>query len=90
MQQNKLKEFARDFLIVPIDLTPKVFTTVEASGILLTVCHPCQSRHRRESNQEIWEGVLDRFAECEDVNFAYPTPRSYNNVIKGKRGNQCT
>src|SRR6185369_14723679 len=46
--ERKLKEYARDFLIVPIDLTPRVFTTVEASGILLTVRHLCQSRHRRE------------------------------------------
>ena len=84
--ESKLKEYARDFLIVPIDLTPRVFTTVEASGILLTVRHLCRSRHRRESTQEIWEDVLDRFAECDDVDFAYPTSRSYNNVIEGKRG----
>jgi small-conductance mechanosensitive channel len=82
--ESKLKEYARDFLIVPVDLTPKVFTTVEASGVLLTVRHLCQSRHRRESTQEIWENVLDRFAECDDVNFAYPTSRSYSNVTEGK------
>ena len=84
--ENKLKEYARDFLVVPIDLTPRVFTTVEASGILLTVRHVCPSRHRRESTQEIWEDVLDRFAGCDDINFAYPTQRSYSNVTEGKRG----
>jgi len=84
--ERKLKEYARDFLIVPVDLTPRVFTTVEASGILLTVRHVCQSRRRRERTQEIWEDVLDRFAECDDVDFAYPTSRSYNNVKEGKRG----
>ena len=84
--ERKLKEYARDFLIVPVDLTPKVFTAVEASGILLTVRHVCQSRHRRESTQEIWEDVLDRFAECDDVDFAYPTSRSYSNVTEGKSG----
>jgi small-conductance mechanosensitive channel len=84
--ERKLKEYARDFLIVPVDLTPRVFTTVEASGILLTVRHVCQSRHRRESTQEIWEDVLDRFAECDDVDFAYPTSRSYSNVTEGKQG----
>ena len=88
--ESKLREYARDFLIVPVDLTPRVFTTVVASGILLTVRHVCQSRHRRESTQEIWENVLDRFAESDDVDFAYPTSRSYNNVIEGKRGKQCT
>jgi len=84
--ESKLQEYARDFLIVPVDLTPRVFTTVEASGILLTVRHVCQSRHRRESTQEIWEDVLDRFAECDDVDFAYPTSRSYSNVTEGKHG----
>jgi small-conductance mechanosensitive channel len=84
--ESKLKEYARDFLVVPIDLTPRVFTTVEASGILLTVRHLCRSRHRRESTQEIWEDVLDRFAECDDIEFAYRTTRSYNNVTEGKRG----
>jgi small-conductance mechanosensitive channel len=84
--ESKLKEYARDFLILPVNLTPSVFTTVEASGILLTVRHVCQSRHRRESTQEIWEDVLDRFAECDDINFAYPTTRSYSNVTEGKRG----
>jgi len=84
--ERKLMEYARDFLIVQVDLTPMVFTTVEASGILLTVRHVCPSRHRRESTQEIWEDVLDRFAECDDINFAYRTTRSYNNVTEGKRG----
>ena len=84
--ESKLKEYARDFLIVPVDLTPRVFTTVEASGILLTVRHICQSHLRRESTQEIWEDILDRFAECDDINFAYPTQRSYSNVTEGKRG----
>ena len=84
--ESKLKEYARDFLIVPVDLTPRVFTTVEASGILLTVRHVCQSRHRRESTEEICEDVLDRFAECDDIDFAYPTTRSYNYVTEGKRG----
>jgi small-conductance mechanosensitive channel len=84
--ESKLKEYARDFLIVPLDLTPRVFTTVAASGILLTVRHLCRSRHRRESTQEIWEDVLDRFAECDDVDFACPTSRSYDNVTEGKEG----
>jgi small-conductance mechanosensitive channel len=84
--ERKLMEYARDFLIVQVDLTPMVFTTVEASGILLTVRHVCPSRHRRESTQEIWEDVLDRFAECDDIDFAYRTTRSYNYVTEGKRG----
>jgi small-conductance mechanosensitive channel len=88
--ESKLKEYARDFLVVPVDLTPRVFTTVEESGVLLTVRHVCRSRHRRESTQEVWEDVLDRFAEYDDIAFAYPTKRAYDNVREGKHGKQCT
>lgn len=88
--ESKLKEYARDFLVVPVDLTPRVFTTVEESGVLLTVRHVCRSRHRRESTQEIWEDVLNRFAECDDVDFAYPTKRAYDHVREGKRGTGAT
>ena len=87
--ESKLKEYARDFLVVPVDLTPWVFTTVEACGVLLTVRHVCRSRHRRESTQVVWEDVLDRFAECDDIDFAYPTSRSYSNVTEGKRGTRA-
>lgn len=88
--ESKLKEYARDFLIVPVNLTPIAFTTIETSGILQTVHNVCRSRHRRESTRKIWEDVLDRFAECDDIDFDYPTSRSYSNVIEGKRGTMVT
>lgn len=84
--ENKLKEYAKDFLVIPIDLTPRVFTTVDESGVLLTVRHVCRSRHRRESSQEIWEDVLDKFAGSDDIAFAYPTKRAFDNVREGKCG----
>jgi hypothetical protein len=61
--ESKLKEYARDFLVVPVDLTPTVFTTVAESGVLLTVRHVCRSRHRRESTQEIWEDERTTMSE---------------------------
>jgi len=29
---------------------------------------------------------LDAFVACEDIDFAYPTTRFYNNVAEGKPG----
>ena len=84
--ERKMKTSAGNFMIVPANLTPMVFTTVEASGILLTLRHLCELRRRRENTQDIWEDVLNRFAECDDIDFAYPTARSYNNVVEGNRG----
>jgi hypothetical protein len=30
--------------------------------------------------------VLDRFSGCDDIDFAYPTKRAYDNVREGKHG----
>lgn len=43
------------------------------------------ARRRRSSEQAIWEEVLDRFAACDDIDFAYPTQRFYDNVVEGKK-----
>ncbi|MDI6891065.1 MAG: hypothetical protein QMC83_09040 [Thermodesulfovibrionales bacterium] len=32
----------------------------------------------------IYRWIWDKFAECEDIDFAYPTWRFYNNIIEGK------
>jgi hypothetical protein len=34
----------------------------------------------------MWEAVLEAFAACDDVDFAYPTQRFYNNLLEGKVG----
>ena len=41
-------------------------------------------RSRRKSEQGIWEDILIAFAKTEDIDFAYPTQRFYNNVLEGK------
>ena len=48
----------------------------------------CDPRERRSVEEKIWEDVLNRFAECDDIDFAYPTQRFYNNVTEGKKGTQ--
>jgi hypothetical protein len=32
----------------------------------------------------MWEGILREFARCDDIDFAYPTQRFYDNVREGK------
>jgi hypothetical protein len=48
----------------------------------------CEPRRRRATTHEIWEEILDAFAACDDVDFAYPTYRLYRNVGEGKPGTQ--
>jgi small-conductance mechanosensitive channel len=65
-------------------LTPVVWTTVVDSGVRLTMRYLCKPRARRSSSTEIWEQVLDAFAELPSVDFAYPTTRRFDNVSEGK------
>jgi small-conductance mechanosensitive channel len=61
-----------------------VYTSVADSGVLLTIRYLCDPRKRRSTAEEIWEDILERFGECDDIDFAYPTQRFYNNPIEGK------
>ena len=84
LAEKKLKEASRDFIILSPNLDTTVYTSVDASGILLTLRHLCEPRRRRESTEKIWEAILDAFVGCYDINFAYPTSRTYNNILEAK------
>ncbi len=82
--QKRLLVESRRFMIYYSALTPTVYTAVRDSGVLLTIRYLCDPRRRRGTSQAIWEEILDRFAEREDIDFAYPTQRFYDNVREGK------
>jgi len=84
--QKKLREAAKKFMIFYSTLTPTVYTSVQDSGVLLTIRYLCDPRKRRGSGQEIWEAILDAFAQHDDIDFAYPTQRYYQNNHEGKLG----
>jgi small-conductance mechanosensitive channel len=77
LAESKLKESSREFVVLSPNLNPTVFTSVEESGVLLTLRHLCEPRKRRESTQVIWEAILDAFAGCDDIDLAYPTRRFF-------------
>jgi len=77
---------SRKFLIFYRLLTPTVYTSVEDSGVLLTMRFICPVRERRGLSQRIWEAVLAAFAEEDGIDFAYPTQRLYTNLLEGKKG----
>jgi small-conductance mechanosensitive channel len=64
-------------------LTPIVYTTVEESGVLLTIRYLCRPRNRRGSEQTLWEDILRSFQQHPDIDFAYPTHRYYNHLSEG-------
>ena len=84
--EKKVKLAAKKFMIFFSKLTPTVYTSVKDSGIMLTIRFLCEPRRRRAIEQEIWEDILESFSENDDIDFAYPTQRFYNNYSEGKPG----
>jgi small-conductance mechanosensitive channel len=82
--EHQIKESSRRFMIFYSKLTPTVYTNVVDIGVELTLRYLCNPRERRGTAQAIWEDILDSFAGFEDVDFAYPTQRFYDNRLEGK------
>ncbi len=83
---KQIKSAAKKYLIFYSKLTPIVYTTIKDSGVLLTMRFLCEPRKRRSTEELILEEVLEEFSRCEDIDFAYPTTRFYNNLQEGKEG----
>ncbi len=83
---EQLRKASRKFLIYYKNLTPIVYTTVKDSGVLLTIRFICHVRQRRTLEEKIWEDILERFAKHDDIDFAYPTQRFFDNLKEGKPG----
>jgi len=84
--ERALKTATKKFLIHFRKLTPKVYTSVEDSGVLLTLRFICRARQRRGTTEEVLEAVLEAFGTEPDIDFAYPTTRMYHNPLEGKGG----
>lgn len=72
-----LRATAREYEVKVGTLTPIVYLTVKDSGVLLTGRYLVSARHRRGSDEKVWEALLTRFAEQPNVDLAYPTVRTY-------------
>jgi len=75
--KKKIIEASKKYMIFYQYLTPIVYTSVEASGILLSMRFICDPRKRRSTEHNIWEDVLKEFAKHKEIEFAYPTQRFF-------------
>jgi small-conductance mechanosensitive channel len=79
-----VKEASRKFLIFYSKLTPIVYTSVQDCGVLLTVRYLTEPRSRRNTESQLWESVLEEFSKHDDIDFAYPTLRTFMNPLESK------
>mgnify|MGYP001247551096 CR=1 FL=1 len=82
--EKKFDEATKKFMVRKPTLESTVITKVEASGVELTLRYLCRPMLRRESEHKIWEDILNAFEEHDDIDFAYPTERRFNNAIESK------
>ena len=75
--EKKIIEASKKYMIFYQYLTPIVYTSVEASGISLSMRYMCDPRKRRGTEHSIWEDVLKEFARHKEIEFAYPTQRFF-------------
>jgi small-conductance mechanosensitive channel len=83
--EKQLKKINKKYLIYYKKLTPIVYSSVRDNGVLLTIRYLCDPRKRRGTEENIWEKILLNFSKAEDIDFAYPTYRFYNNLNEGKK-----
>ena len=69
------KKADQRFLIHYRTLTPAVYTSVQESGVLLTVRYLCRPRERRGTGEDLWEEILQVVERADSIEFAYPTQR---------------
>jgi small-conductance mechanosensitive channel len=83
--EDKMEKAAQRHFIFYKNLTPIIYTSVQDSGVMLTVRYLIEPRRRRNSEMSIWEDILEQFSKSETIDFAYPTQRFYNNISEGKQ-----
>jgi small-conductance mechanosensitive channel len=79
-----MREKGHQYFMLTASLEPRVFVTVREHGVRLTIRYLCSPFDRRVSGELIWEDILTSFGERDDIAFAYPTTRFYDNAGEGK------
>jgi small-conductance mechanosensitive channel len=82
--EESFRQAANQYMLRYGKLSSRVYTSVQDSGVLLTIRYLCEPRARRGSEESVWEAILGAFAKNADIDFAYPTLRYYNNVLESK------
>ncbi len=83
--REQAKNTARRLMIRYRTLSPTVYTSVEASGIELTIRYICKVRERRTTTHELWEQILTAYEQEPTIHLAYPSQTLYMNPLGEER-----
>jgi small-conductance mechanosensitive channel len=86
--KENLNKASEKYMVFDMVLEPRVLIEVNENGILLTAVYLCDPRFRRASSSKVWGQLLERFSVENDIVFAYPTQRNFNNITEGKTANK--
>jgi small-conductance mechanosensitive channel len=75
--RNRIQRMSKKYLIHYDKLTPIVWTNIVDFGVELTLRYLTNARTRRSTQDEICQGILDRFDKEPTVELAYPTYRLF-------------
>lgn len=78
--KDELLEASKHYMIYYKHLTPIVYTSVEASGVLLTIRYLCHPQKRRGTQNDMWQNILIQINASPDIDLAYPTTRFYRDT----------
>ncbi|OVE77243.1 hypothetical protein BVX99_03160 [bacterium F16] len=82
--ESDIRKAAERYLIFAGKLTPIIYTTIEDSGVKLTLRYMVIPRQRRGIQQAIYEDILREFKKYPTLDFAYPTLRYYDARYESK------
>ncbi len=85
LAHQEILSTSRKYMIFYKNLTPRVYTSVEESGVMLTARYLVASKQRRLMREKIWESILRDFGKTDTIDFAYPSVRYYDNRAEGKK-----
>ena len=69
-QRKNFRKNTEEFIVLPI-LTPTVYVRIAQQGILLTIRHLCEPKHRRDLERKISERILEEVALHPDIQIVY-------------------
>ena len=73
--EKEIQKASQKFLIGEQKLDSAVYTKIAESGVLLTIRYLCIPKHRRNTEQDMWESILKEFNKEDNIELAYPTIR---------------